>query len=202
MEKAKRRKTKFGISLMAFGLLLIAAAGGLFAYNTVTDKKAGEAADGLVKEVEQAADVSSYEEDENGEVYAMIDGEKYIGVIAIPSVGIELPVQSDYSLAKLKIAPCRYYGSVPEGTAVICAHNYRSYFGNLKYAKPGDKVYFTDAAGLTYPYEISLIEQLDGYDSERMKENNGWDMTLFTCTYSGKQRITLRLTRTVEEDTA
>ncbi len=185
---------------MAFGLLLIAAAGGLFAFNAMNDKKAGETADRIIEAVEQAGEETSYEEKENGEVFAAIDGNKYIGVISIPSLSIELPVQSDYSLAKLKNSPCRYYGSVPEGTAVICAHNYQSHFGNLKYAKPGDKVYFTDVAGLTYSYEISAIEQLDGYDTERMKENTGWDMTLFTCTYSGRQRITARLTRVMNED--
>jgi sortase A len=200
MEKAKRKKTKIGIALMAFGLLLIAAAGGLFAFNAMNDKKAGETADRIIEAVEQAGEETSYEEKENGEVFAAIDGNKYIGVISIPSLSIELPVQSDYSLAKLKNSPCRYYGSVPEGTAVICAHNYQSHFGNLKYAKPGDKVYFTDVAGLTYSYEISAIEQLDGYDTERMKENTGWDMTLFTCTYSGRQRITARLTRVMNED--
>ena len=200
MEKAKRKKTKIGIALMAFGLLLIAAAGGLFAFNAMNDKKAGETADRIIEAVEQAGEETSYEEEENGEVFASIDGDKYIGVISIPSLSIELPVQSDYSLAKLKNSPCRYYGSVPEGTAVICAHNYQSHFGNLKYAKPGDKVYFTDVAGLTYSYEISAIEQLDGYDTERMKENTGWDMTLFTCTYSGRQRITARLTRVMNED--
>ena len=200
MEKAKRKKTKIGIALMAFGLLLIAAAGGLFAFNAMNDKKAGETADRIIEAVEQAGEETSYEEEENGEVFAEIDGDKYIGVISVPSLSIELPVQSDYSLAKLKNSPCRYYGSVPEGTAVICAHNYQSHFGNLKYAKPGDKVYFTDVAGLTYSYEISAIEQLDGYDTERMKENTGWDMTLFTCTYSGRQRITARLTRVMNED--
>ena len=111
-----------------------------------------------------------------------------------------LPVQSDWSLEKLKKSPCRYSGSINDGSLIICAHNYQSHFGNLKYAKTGDRVYFTDVAGLTYSYEISAIEQLDGYDSERMKENTGWDMTLFTCTYSGRQRITARLTRVMNED--
>ncbi len=200
MEKAKRKKINTGIALMAFGLLLIAAAGGLFALNKINDKKAGETAGMIMEAVEKAGDENEYEEEENGEVFAMIDGEKYIGVISIPSLDIELPVQSEWSLAKLKNSPCRYYGSVPEGTAIICAHNYQSHFGKLKYAGPGTKVYFTDAAGLTYSYVISSIEQLGGYDSEKMKENGNWDMTLFTCTYGGRQRVTVRLTRIIGQD--
>ncbi len=181
---------------MAFGLLLITAAGGLFAYNKYTDKKAGEAAQKIIESVEKADDAQEILE--NGEKIAEIDGTKYIGVISIPALKIELPVQAEYSLAKLKTAPCLYSGSVIDSTAIICAHNYWTHFGSLRYAAPGVKVYFTDVEGLTYQYEVSKIEQLGGYDVEKMKENEGWDMTLFTCTYGGQRRVTVRLTRVTE----
>ena len=184
---------------MAFGLLLIAAAGGLFAYNSITDIKAGKTAKDLLSAVEQVSEESTFEQEASGEPFAIIDGKKYIGVITIPSLGIDLPVQSDWSLTMLKDSPCRYYGSVIEGTAVICAHNYQSHFGSLKYASDGEKVYYTDVAGLTYTYKITSIEQVDGFNVEGMKINDGWDMTLFTCTYSGRQRITVRLVRTESE---
>ena len=195
MEKAGKKKIKIGITLMAFGLLLITAAGGLFAYNRINDKKAGETAHKIIESVEKKISGSSDEVLKNGEKITVIDGTKYSGIISIPALYIELPVQTDYSLAKLKNAPCVYSGSVIDGTAVICAHNYQSHFGNLKYAAPGVKVYFTDVEGLTYQYEIAKIETLDGYDVENMKNNTGWDMTLFTCTYSGRQRLTARLKR-------
>ena len=195
MEKERKRKTKTGLFFMAFGLLLIAAAGGLLVFNTYNDRIAGDTAEKIVSSVEKISEDSSYDEEENGEPFITLDGEKYIGVISIPSLGIKLPVQSDWSLQKLKTSPCRYSGNVADGTAIICAHNYQSHFGNLKYAAPGLDVYFTDIAGLTYSYKISSIEQIDGYDSDGLKNNDGWDMTLFTCTYSGKQRITVRLIR-------
>ncbi len=185
---------------MAFGLAFIAAAGGLFAYNTITDRKAGQTARDLLSAVEQVSEESTFEQEANGEPFAIIDGKKYIGVITIPSLGIDLPVQSDWSLEKLKDSPCRYYGSVIDGTAVICAHNYQSHFGKLKYAAAGEIVYFTDTAGLTYAYKIASVEQIDGYDIEKMKENTGWDLTLFTCTYSGRQRQTIRLVRVQSVD--
>ncbi|MBR4451632.1 MAG: sortase [Clostridia bacterium] len=200
MEKAGKKKIKIGITLMAFGLLLITAAGDLFAYNRINDKKAGETAHKIIESVEKKSSGSSDEVLKNGEKIAVIDGTKYSGIISIPALYIELPVQTDYSLAKLKNAPCVYSGSVIDGTAVICAHNYQSHFGNLKYAAPGVKVYFTDVEGLTYQYEIAKIETLDGYDVEKMKESTGWDMTLFTCTYSGRQRVTARLKRVMSDD--
>jgi sortase A len=200
METEKRRIIRAGIVLMAFGLAFIAAAGGLFAYNTITDRKAGQTARDLLSAVEQVSEESTFEQEANGEPFAIIDGKKYIGVITIPSLGIDLPVQSDWSLEKLKDSPCRYYGSVIDGTAVICAHNYQSHFGKLKYAAAGEIVYFTDTAGLTYAYKIASVEQIDGYDIEKMKENTGWDLTLFTCTYSGRQRQTIRLVRVQSVD--
>ena len=198
-ERKSNAKIKTGIFFMALGLLLVAAAGGLFAYNRIIDKNAGEAAQKIIATVERAPEEESFTEDENGEKSVVIDGDKYIGVISIPALSINLPVQSDWSLAKLKTSPCLYSGSVYDGTAIICAHNYQSHFGSLKYASVGEKVYYTDVAGLTYTYKITSIEQVDGFNVEGMKINDGWDMTLFTCTYSGRQRITVRLVRTESE---
>ncbi|MBQ6542763.1 MAG: sortase [Clostridia bacterium] len=197
MEKAGKKRTKAGIGviLMTFGLLLIAAAGGLFAYNARNDRIAGEKADMIIKAVADSKDDSFVEVEENGERTAEIDGEKYIGVISIPSLGISLPVQSEWSLEKLKTSPCRYSGDLTDGSLIICAHNYQSHFGNLKYASVGDKVIFTDVMGLNYYFEVISTSRIDGYDSEGMKHDDGWDMTLFTCTYSGRQRQTLRLIR-------
>ena len=197
MEKAgkKRTKARVGVILMTFGLLLIAAAGGLFAYNARNDRIAGEKADMILKAVADSKDDSFVEVEENGERTAEIDGEKYIGVISIPSLGISLPVQSEWSLEKLKTSPCRYSGDLTDGSLIICAHNYQSHFGNLKYASVGDKVIFTDVMGLNYYFEVISTSRIDGYDSEGMKQDDGWDMTLFTCTYSGRQRQTLRLIR-------
>ena len=194
-KERKSIKSEIGIILMTLGLLFVTAAGGLFAYNRITDKKAGETAQMIISTIIEAPKEETYTEDENGEKTVTVDGEKYIGVISIPSLSISLPVQSGWSLAKLKYSPCLYSGSVWDGTAIICAHNYQSHFGSLKYASVGDKVYYTDVTGLTYTYKISSVEQVDGFDVEGMKANDGWDMTLFTCTYSGRQRVTVRLTR-------
>ena len=40
------------------------------------------------------------------------------------SCGLELPIMSDWDYGRLKIAPCRYYGSVRGENLVLMAHNY------------------------------------------------------------------------------
>ena len=98
-ERKSNAKIKTGIFFMALGLLLVAAAGGLFAYNRIIDKNAGEAAQKIIATVERAPVEESFTEDENGEKSVVIDGDKYIGVISIPALSINLPVQSEWSLA-------------------------------------------------------------------------------------------------------
>lgn len=196
MPTEKRKKIKSGIILMTLGLLFISAAGGLFAFNRIIDNKAGETADRIYESVMENTDEESYRINSNSERVAVIDGVEYIGIISIPSYNIVLPVQSDWSLDKLRNSPCRYSGSVTGGSLIICAHNYQSHFGKLKYIQVGDKIRFTDMMGMTYTYSVSEIDLINGYNVEEMKENNGWDLTLFTCNYGGRQRITLRCVRT------
>ncbi len=193
MQGAKKKRTKTGILLMTLGLILIFAAGGLFAYNEIIDKKAGETAQLIYDSLTD--NKSDYKINSKSERTAVIDGVEYIGVISIPSYNITLPVQSDWSLEKLKKSPCRYSGSVNSGSLIICAHNYRSHFGKLKYIRKGDKIRFTDMMGITYTYDVAEIDLINGDRVDEMKENNGWDLTLFTCNYGARQRITLRCVR-------
>ena len=42
---------------------------------------------------------------------AKVDGYDCIGILSIPVLELELPILTDWSYQKLKIAPCHYYGS-------------------------------------------------------------------------------------------
>lgn len=120
-----------------------------------------------------------------------IHGNRYIGVLEIPALGVKLPVMESWSYDKLKIAPCRYNGTVYAGNMVICAHNYRSHFGNLKTLKSGAEVRFTDTEGTVFQYEVASIEVLRPEQEEEMTTGD-WGLTLFTCTPGGKTRVTVR----------
>lgn len=121
-----------------------------------------------------------------------VGGRYYIGVLEIPALKLELPVMDDWSYSRLRTAPCRYAGSVYNRDIVIAGHNYARHFGGLKNLVPGDAVRFTDADGNVFCYKVSAIETLGKTDVERMRSGD-WDMTLFTCTYGGANRVTVRL---------
>ena len=125
-----------------------------------------------------------------------VDGQKYIGVLRIPDLSLELPVISNWSYPNLKNAPCRYAGSAYMNNMVIAAHNYYSHFGHLKDLSPGDEVTFTDVDGNVFQYEVSALEILSPFAVEEMTSGD-WDLTLFTCTVGGLSRVTVRCVQAV-----
>lgn len=127
-----------------------------------------------------------------------VDGNHYIGKLEIHSLGLELPVLSEWSDTLLKTAPCRYTGSAYLDSMVIAGHNYRRHFGRLRSLEAGDSVIFEDAEGLCISYVVTLVEQLSGDEVEEMTSGK-WDLTLFTCTAGGRKRVTVRCERVEPE---
>ena len=131
-------------------------------------------------------------------VVKIIDGKPYIGALTIPVLGLELPVIENCSNANLRVAPCRYVGSMYTGDLVVAAHNYISHFGNLKLLQPGDTVIFTDMEGNKFYYEVALLETLEAAAVEEMTSGD-WELSLFTCSIGGKLRVTVRCVLIGEE---
>ena len=124
----------------------------------------------------------------------VIDGQAYIGMMTIPRLGLELPVISEWSYPKLKLAPCRYTGSVYKDDMIICGHNYVNHFRRFTEMEDGDEITFTDMDGNVFRYEVILKELIGRNDTDRMVSGD-WDLTLFTCEKGGKNRVTLRCRR-------
>lgn len=190
------------------GLLLLAAAACLTSYNLWREARArassAEALAGLLTKMEKntpdktAADALDEREipdyllnPEKDMPVEEINGQKYIGVLKIPDLSLELPVISEWSYPALRTAPCRYKGSIYQNNMIIAAHNYSTHFGNLKNLKQGAEVSFTDVDGNVFYYEVVEIETLNPYAIEEM-ESGDWDLTLFTCTLGGQSRVTVR----------
>ena len=214
-------KNKLGTVFMIFGALLVAAAAVLLIYNHKEDKDAGAAAENTLPQVvdvikenieeqnqqngQQGSTAkpvitpkphaNSFNEQEVQLSYEMktveIDGHEYIGYISIPSIEIELPVMSAWSYPNLKKSPCRQFGTIMGKDLVIVGHNYARHFGNIYRLKPDDVLKFTDMDGNVTLYSVLGVEQLGATDVEQMKAG-AWDLTLYTCTYGGRNRIVVR----------
>lgn len=127
-----------------------------------------------------------------------IDGNEYIGILELPALQLILPVMSEWSYTGMKTSPCRYAGSAYLNNMVIAAHNYASHFGHLRELAQGDEVVFTDVDGNVFRYEVLEVETLPPSAVEEMTDGD-WDLTLFTCTISGRKRVTVRCALTEKE---
>lgn len=205
-------KADRGTAWINVGLLLIAAALFLSAYNEVASREARDSAQQVIvqlcetlptetaagAEETEAPSVPEYLLDADREMPVQtINGQDYIGVLSIPSLELELPVISQWDYPSLKVAPCRYSGSLYQDNLIICAHNYASHFGKLKNLQLGDTVLFTDMDENVVTFQMVERETLAPTDVEGMKSGD-WDLTLFTCTVGGQTRVTIRFEREEE----
>lgn len=181
------------------GLLLIAAALFLSAYNAWESHEAQDSARQVIAQLcdelpTEAGEPTTLPDVRREMPVKTINGRDYIGVLSIPSLELELPVISQWDYPALKVAPCRYSGSLYQDNLIICAHNYASHFGKLKELQPGDIVLFTDMDEHVVTFQMVERETLNPMDAEGM-EAGDWDLTLFTCTIDGQTRVTIRLER-------
>ena len=207
-------KRRVGLIIMLVGILAAVAGLGLGGYNLWDNHRAGVQANEVLKTIvqhqketmanptatpEAPSDILLPEPEEELPVLE-VDGGRYIGTVSIPVIDVELPVQEDWSLAKLKASPCRYMGSPYSGDLILCAHNYATHFGRLKNLLPGDEVIFTDLEGNVFRYTVAAMENLAGTAVEEM-EGGEWDLTLFTCTLGGQARVTVRCNALEQNET-
>ena len=194
-----------GLVILLSGISGMAAGIGLGGYNLWDNYQAGVQADNVLDAIVQPQEETAAT-DPNETLGASpelppncdrelttleVDGHRYIGTVSIPVIDVALPVQEDWSLALLKVTPCRYMGSPYQRNLIICAHNYATHFGRLKDLLPGDEVLFTDVEGNEFLYTVVELQTLAGTAVEEM-ESGAWDLTLFTCTLGGQTRITVR----------
>ena len=195
-----------GVICIFLGVVCILSSVGFVVYNRWEDQNAEGIAKDLLEDVQSimdekqpeqplAADTVNLPDDPEKIPTEMatvkVDGYDCIGVLSVPVLDLELPVLTDWSYAKLKKAPCHYYGTYYEKDFVIAAHNYQSHFGKLSELQPKDLILFTDVSGTVYCYEVVLLETLPGNATEEMI-TSGFALSLYTCTPGGASRITVR----------
>ena len=195
-----------GVICVFLGVVCILSSVGFVVYNRWENKNAEEIAKDLLEDVQSIMDEKQPEQPLPADTVNLpddpekmptematvkVDGYDCIGVLSVPVLDLELPVLTDWSYAKLKKAPCHYYGTYYEKDFVIAAHNYQSHFGKLSELQPKDLILFTDVSGTVYCYEVVLLETLPGNATEEMIAS-GFDLSLYTCTPGGASRVTVR----------
>lgn len=197
-------KNKLGILCVLLGVLLIVGAGGLYFHNAQLQQQAGESAAQVMPQIVENIRIRHTEPAAESDAPPVVtqalktqmpvvevDGNDYIGFVGIPALSLELPVMADWSYPKLEQSPCRFTGDMYSDDLVVMAHNYNTHFGGLERLREGDTVTFTDMDGDTRTYSVVATDILSPNAVEEMTAGE-YDLTLFTCTYGGQSRVTVR----------
>ena len=196
-----------GVICVVLGVVCIMTSIGFVIYNRWEDKNAEEIAQDLLGGVQSIIDEKQPEQALPGDPEKIptematveVNGYDCIGILSVPVLELELPVLTDWSYAKLKKAPCHYYGTYYEKDFVIAAHNYESHFGRLSQLQVGDIVIFTDVHGADHCYEVVLLETLPKEATQEMIAS-GFGLSLYTCTPGGANRVTVRCNAVEDSD--
>ncbi len=189
-------RERIGRFCIILGGLCILAAAFLLGFNLREERRAAAATQRILPAVAHSIGQSPAPMPTlpAGELTVSLEGEEYLGILSLPTLALELPVGAEWEMEALRRTPCRYAGTLSGDDLIIAAHNYRQHFALLHTIRAGDAVLFTDAAGLCHRYTVSLVEILDETAVEEMTAGE-WDLTLFTCNYDGRARITVRCIR-------
>lgn len=160
------------------------------AEETAPQAETGEDEDGLLEYIVPEIPEALLTAEDLEMTETVVDGRSYIGYLALPTLNLELPILADWNYGLLQVAPCRYHGTLRGNDLVLMAHNYASHFGRISELRQGDPVIFVDTEGRATQYVVVAQDVLDPYAVEEMTSGE-FDLTLFTCTYGGKSRVTV-----------
>ena len=90
-----------------------------------------------------------------------IDGENYVGIIEVPKFGTALPIAAQWNANRIGRHPCRYTGSIYDGSLIIGGSDNAGQFDFMKLISGGDAVYVTDVTGGRYAYVVTEIHKTD-----------------------------------------
>lgn len=194
-------RRKLGVSLMALGLVLLAASVGLLNFNHREADRAEAASMELLPAVGEAIAAQMAQKPEPTRPLPLptkpaepkmkaveVDGYLCVGYVSIPRLELNLPVQASCTDENLKVSPCLYSGTTMEDDLVLAAHNYRRHFGPIRRLKNGDDVVFVDMEGNTIHYQVSAVDAVAPTAVEEVTSGQ-FDLALVTCTYGGETRL-------------
>lgn len=124
------------------------------------------------------------------------DNFSVIGLIEINAIGINYPILSKINDDLLKIAPCRFYGPMPNevGNLCIAGHNYNNYkfFSRLKKLNNGDIINIYDLSGTKIEYSVYNSYETNYNDLSCISQDTSGskEVTLITCNnIKNKRRV-------------
>jgi len=129
-----------------------------------------------------------------------IDGYTVLGIIRIPTIGLEYPILNETTNKSMKKSITKFWGpGLNEiGNLSLAGHNNKdgTMFGKVKKLKIGDIIEIEDLYKNTVKYEIFDMYVIDPNDVSCVESVNPdtREITLITCTNGNKNRLITKAT--------
>ena len=105
-----------------------------------------------------------------------VDGIDFVGLVELPRYESALPVGADWG--KTSQYPCRFHGSIYDGTMQIGATTQKGQYDFYRELSVGDTVFFTDAEGNRYTFVITSLCYENHADQAALEKKEA-PLTLF-----------------------
>lgn len=171
-----RKRSKWfvwsGVALVAVGVCAAAAMG------LLRHRGARQAAD-VAARIEAALPPRTVGAQEAYSVMQMpalnVEGEDFVALVEIPAYGVKLPLCNEWKTAKLYRYPCRFDGTVYDGSLIVGGGTEQ--LACLRQAQHGDEVRVTDMQGGVFTYAVTRIRRARHADTATLHSDA--PLTLF-----------------------
>ena len=178
----KKTNPTFTVVLITVGVLLILGSVSLLAYSRLSGDAAAKRAAVLADELESLMPErtkGAWDDRIQMDMPAMeVDGGNFVGVLEAPRYDVRLPVGAEWDAAKTADYPCRYFGSVYDGSLIVGGSDHAAQLAFTDQAEIGDPVNVTDMDGRIYAYTVSFVERADAVSAVVLRSDEA-DLTLF-----------------------
>ena len=179
---------KLGFVLIVLSLLILVADKCMASYHRNATAQLLQQMESLVPDAETGnpADYSDVQLP-----VLQLDGKEFSGRIRFPDYGCTLPMGHHWDTAALSKYPCRFWGSLYDGTLVVGGKDQSGQFDFFHRMDIGDKVIITDMTGVQFSFLVSRIDRSKTADSDILIQDS-WDLTIFARDSQSLEYILLR----------
>lgn len=107
-----------------------------------------------------------------------VGGKDFIGLVDIPAFGLTLPIRSSWDAGNVSSSPCRFWGSVYDGSLIVGGADQSGQFDCLDKIQNGDVVTVTDMTGAEFSYAVDRIDRSSSAQAQVLM-NSPAHLTLF-----------------------
>lgn len=166
-------------------------------YNSYCQEKMQQQTETILSLIpEPKASVLTYQPDTDMPALTL-DKTDFISILEFPKQNRKFPINAKWE--KTYATPCRYAGSIYDGSLVIGGTNQNGQFDFIKTVCVNDKVLCTNMTGTQYSYTITDITYRKHADNDTIYESND-DLIIFVKNMYAFEYIFIRCNTTDSND--